>query len=217
MRKTLFIHRSVGQHVLDHTHLRSELRARGIELFDLNANDLTIGNESGRSQCAWTNLTRGATTPGDFGQLFSDAMTENALRMELGSYDAIIIKSCYTIWAASTDKIRRYILPYDYVVRFALANPNVALYLATPPPPRRRYDANRMEVIRTFVQRMKQLGELPNIKIIDFYGTLVDESGRLAREYRRLIPFDQHPNRRGSRSLASVVLDVAGGQDVDTR
>lgn len=217
MQKVLFIHRSVGQHILDRTHIRFDLRALNIDLVDVNANDLTIGNGRERAKCTWLHLGKGATAPDDFGQLFSEAMKDEALRDKLTDYDALVIKSCYTIWSAPLSEIGEYIHAYEnQVAAFATAHPGLLFYLVTPPPPRRRHRSNRTEVIREFVRGMKQLAKIPNIEIIDFYCTLSDEHGRLAREYRRLLPFDQHPNLRGSESLASVMLDVLGHEDVHT-
>lgn len=203
--KVLFIHRSVGQNMLEDSKLRYKLESDGVQLYDVNANKCRFTNSEGFIEESPVPIQEGKTDPEDLAEFFSKAQ-EGGYEPALNEFDCIIIKSCYTANSLKTDKrldsqIDAYVSIKKYIENHSRQN----FIICTAPPQTQicttAKAAKRAKTLQGWI--IRQFDTLPNVKVLDVFGMLASERGVLDKKYRRFAFYDQHPNRDGSRLVAA--------------
>ena len=203
--KALFIHRSVGQNILDDTGLRQRLQ--GVELYDINANTQAYTDPAGRSIPSPVTIKDGSTEPESLAVFFEDSSNEEFLN----SFDCIIFKSCYTANALQNDaKLQSQVAAYTDISNY-IREHSKQFFITCTSPPRRSLFTNQKSAARAKeVQQwvIKCCQTLDNAKVLDIFGLLANKDGMLDKKYRRLMFFDQHPNNQGSIVIAEALRQI---------
>lgn len=195
-KTVLFIHRSVGQNLLNDGGLKGEIeRAAGTSGLSLIFKD--INNNSNHE------IPGPDTKPSDYAKYFSNHSL---------SEDLVIIKSCYPNSAIESDaKLDELKLTYESLIQKFKANSLGKLLILTTPPLRpgrtNQSQAYRARALATW------LTELPadnRVRVFDFYSLLAEPAGHaqanmLKKQYRRLFPWDNHPTKAASQ-MASPLM-----------
>jgi hypothetical protein len=206
MKTVLFIHRSVGHHLIEQGHLRELLKDKAIDFDDYDNNSGILTRSDATSANDAIRMPGNNTNPDNLAEFFS------GWPELLNSYDLIMVKSCYPNShikdEAQLDKIKA---SYKSIIK-SFNDHNKRLLILTSPPLRPLF-TNQTEA--------RLSGELAdwltsvaggNVQVFDFHHALAETDGRhkgmLKRKYRRLLPFDNHPNQKAHQAIAPQVVDV---------
>ncbi len=199
--KILFIHRSVGQQLLDYGNLRNLLNTHRIQLDDLNQNTNRLTHNDRSSERVKGKIPGNNTNPKNLAALF------DAWPGIFEQYDAIMIKSCYP--NSRIDSEREYLaVQNNYRTIIAAAQQHAKDLIILTTPPLRPSATNRSQKTRCD-QLADWLTEqsTPHLLVFDFRSELKDNTGALRRQYRRLLPFDQHPKPRAYQEIAPKLVE----------
>lgn len=189
----LFIHRSVGNNLLRDGNLKNLVVRAGLKKnIEIDFKDINNNLEKG---------TPGEDTkPKDYAVYF-----KNHARSE----DIVIIKSCYPNNAIRSDSALRDLKNiYKEIVKAYLSNSKGKLIIMTTPPLRPlRTTSTEAERAKDLERWITEQSFGTRVKVFDFYEMLSDQSGVLKSEYRRLLPWDNHPNSKASRIIAPKLAD----------
>lgn len=209
--KVLFIHRSVGQNILEDSKLRYKFD--GIRLYDIYANKCRFTNSEGVIEEAPFPIEEGKTEPEDLADFFQNAEAkgyEQALR----EFDCVILKSCYTANSLKSDKhmqsqVEAYIVIKEYIEN----HPDQHFIVCTTPPRIQicttAKAVNRAKTMQNWI--LENFEPLPNTDVLDIFGMLTSDRGVLDKKYRRFAFYDQHPNRAGSLAIAAELEKLLNG------
>lgn len=192
----MFIHRSVGQNLIDDGDLRplliSTAKKAGLEIkfSDINNNeDKSIpGND---------------TKPENYADYFSTHYL---------SEDLVIIKSCYPNSNIGSDgDLNELKSTYKKLADAFLASSSSKLLIMTSPPLRpvrtNPHNANRARLLATWLTQ-QEFGR--RVEVFDFFDLLAEPADHtngnmLKKIYRRPLPWDNHPNKRASQHIAPIL------------
>jgi hypothetical protein len=208
--KLLFIHRSVGQQIID--CVRTNQSFSELELYDFNANNNNL-TDSMRSitKCSPLSVLSGDTSPSGLARFFQKASTEGPISECLIEFDIIAFKSCYSANNIhSKDQLASYKKAYRGSIAAYIANHPKKIFIITSPPPRRSLFTNKKS--RLFAKEYSiWLSTFANTKPNCAYLNLFDalsEKEVLARKLCRYLPWDQHPNRRGAETATDCFIQT---------
>jgi hypothetical protein len=204
--KILFIHRSVGQQLIDSGAWRSSLRHAHV--YDLNANTNLMIGPDGTPATSSLNVPGGNTNPDGLSKFFSLATDSFAERSELASFDLIAFKSCYSASdIRSAETLSAHKRAYQGSIESYVRIRPECRFLIISPPPRRPVRTSKSAAARA-TAFSKWLGDFAsshsNCEFYDLFGQL-SNNGVLLPQFRRALPYDQHPNEAGA-TLAGVGL-----------
>lgn len=202
MKSVLFIHRSVGQNLLDDGKLREALdrstdnSGLSVELKDINNNE----NKK---------IPGPDTKPANYLEYFQETKVQA---------DLVVIKSCYPNNAIKSDKdLEDLKQTYTDLINAFLEHSSGKLLLMTTPPLRpfwtNKGEAKRARTLATWLAG-QQFGS--RIRVFNFYNLLADredpkDKNMLRKQYRRLFFWDNHPNKKASivicPDLAKAIID----------
>lgn len=204
--RVLFIHRSVGNNLIAQGRLY-ELIDGDTELCDFNQNTGVLRTKLGSEQTA-LKMPGGDTHPSNYAELFSDKSSD--MLDFVMNHDVVAIKSCYPNSNIKSDEeLERIKNHYEAIASFFLSHPEKRLIIFTSPPlqPLKTNTSNTARAMQLANWLTKgNLGN--NVQVFDFFSLLADKKGYLKREYRRLIPFDSHPNKKANTTIAPVIAEV---------
>ncbi len=196
--KALFIHRSVGRHLIDQGNLRELLLDRDILLddYDNNSGVLTCSDNSESNNSIV--IPGNNTNPANLAQFFTtwpDALDD---------YDLIIIKSCYpNSHIKSHEQLDNIKDSYNSIIKAFANHAKQPLILTSPPL--RPILTNQTEA-QFSIELADWLASSSGVHVFDLHKLLIESSGKhkgmLKQRYRRLIPFDNHPNRKAHEVIA---------------
>lgn len=211
MKKIIFLHRSVGENLINDGAVYKLLQERAdISFCDFNQNTSLLRDNTGTQKTSYQ-MPGSNTTPHDFAALFRDDY-QSPLKDFVMQHDVIIIKSCYpNSNIKSTEDLQHIKNDYASIAQFFASYPAKQLIIMTSPPlvPLMTSAANatRARELATWLS-LKQFGS--NITVFNFFDHLAADSGHhsnmLRPGYRRLLPFDSHPNRRASQVIAPTFV-----------
>lgn len=209
--KALFIHRSVGNNLIndgDFYRLLGESEYSG-ELSDYDNNTGLLRDNAGAAKLD-LKFPNDNTRPADYAELFSATGKEkySGLYDLVMSYDFIVIKSCYpNSNIKSDDELKRIKKCYQIIATYFTALPNKKLLILTSPPLRpfaiSTDNAHRARLLADWLF-LEPLGA--NVRVFNFFDLLADDSNYLRAEYRKLLPFDNHPNKKASIAVAPKLI-----------
>jgi len=196
----LFIHRSVGQNLLDDGKLAAEITSQA------QANNLAVDFTDINNNFA-PGVPAADTKPADYLAYF----TQHG-RAE----DLVIIKSCYPNNAIKSgealEEIKR---TYQQIVSAYVNNSSGKLLIMTTPPLRPcRTNKQQAARARNLASWLAAQDFGPRVAVFDFYDHLAQVGGKqnahmLKASYRRLFPWDTHPSKQASLNIAPQLASVA--------
>ncbi len=201
--KVLFIHRSVGRDIIKQGKLRDVLAEQGIMLDDYDNNSGLLTLHTGETLKNTITIPGNNTNPDNLASFF------NAWSPVLDDYDLVVIKSCYpNSHIKDESELEEIKESYAQIIQSFVGRNKQLLILTSPPL--RPLLTNEIEARLSsqlaywLVSRSSE-----NIEIFDFHHALSEPEGRhagmLKRSYRRLLPFDNHPNRKAHIVIAPQV------------
>lgn len=200
MNKVLFIHRSVGHNLIKQGNLRELLEAKGIALDDYDNNSGILTQDDANILNNTITIPGNNTNPDNLEKFFSEWPDI------LNSYDLIMIKSCYpNSHIRNESQLSQVMGHYSSILKSFNYHKKRLLILTTPPL--RPLLTNRKEAhLSSELADWLVLESSADIKIFDLHRLLAETDGRhvgmLKQDFRRLIPFDNHPNRKANRTIA---------------
>jgi hypothetical protein len=213
-RRVVFVHHSVGRYMLAHGHVRDILSGKGIGLWDTDYNKLGARDNTGSATAA-PPVPDDNTDPDGLLNIFArHSESDEQFVRWLAGFDLVALKSCYPASnLASEEEFHARQRLYDELAALA-AGTLAKVVLVTPPPlaPLRTSHENAARAAR-LAQWMATDMNLPdNVTVFDLHSVLASPDGlagdgTLAVRYRRLIPFDSHPNTAGARSAGKHLAD----------
>ena len=198
MKNILFIHRSVGQNLINDGYL-PEFLNRSATNAGIEINFADINNNINHD------IPGNDTKPQDYLNYFTNqSLTE----------DLVIIKSCYpTNKIGSDQKLEELKQIYKGLMNAFYDNSKGKLLLLTSPPLRplstNKADANRARRLALWLTGQ---GFGKRIYIFDLYDMLAEPIGTknantLRKEYRRAAPWDNHPNVSASMAVSNELAN----------
>ena len=186
--KAIFIHRSVGNNLLKDGDLRNiVLKVCAETGIDIDFKDINNNTTKG--------IPGDDTTPKDYAVYFKEHACDE---------DIVIIKSCYPNNTIDSDATLQQLKEtYLEIAKSYLAKSKGKLLIMTTPPLRPiRTNSEHAKRAQTLAKWLSVQSFGKRVSVFDFYALLADDSGVLRKEYRRLLPWDNHPNNIASQSIA---------------
>jgi len=195
--KILFIHRSVGQHLLIYGDLRAKLEVKGIKLDDYNNNAGTLTQNDGTTDNSVISMPGNNTNPDNLEAFFSNW---NGV---LNNYNLIMTKSCYpNSHIKSDEQLEKIKTQYTSIIN-AFNNHKKSLLILTTPPLRpittNNSEAERADELANWLVNQAK----GNIHVFDFRKMLANKRGMLKAGYRHWsMPWDNHPKAIAHKTIA---------------
>ena len=213
MKRVIFLHRSVGENLIVEGRVYELLQqSPGIDFCDFNQNTGVLRDTNGSRRTEYE-MPGSNTKPCDYAKLFSDNYS-SPLKDFVMTHDVVIIKSCYpNSNIKSAEELQMIKGYYRSIAQFFAKFPDKQLVIMTSPPLipllTTRANAVRARELATWLS-LEDLGT--NSRVFNLFDLLVADSGRganlLRRDYRRLLPFDAHPNTYASEQITPRLFDL---------
>jgi hypothetical protein len=213
-RRVVFVHHSVGRYMLAHGHVRGTLSAKGIGLWDTDYNKFGARDDGGNTIVA-PPVPDDNTDPDGLLNIFArhSGADEQFIRW-LAGFDLVALKSCYPASnIESDDELLARQKLYDQLVALAAGQLSKVVLLSPPPlAPLRTSHQNAARATRLAHWMATEMSLPGNITVFDLHSLLAYPGGQsgdgtLAGQYRRLVPFDSHPNTSGARAAGERLAD----------
>lgn len=226
MKSILFLHRSVGQNLINDGEMHELVReADSFAFSDYNQNTDILTDLNGEKRKMGFIFPSGNTRPQDLSVIFSEntperykPIQEKALR-----YDIVVIKSCYPNSNIASDQELEGIKQHYVAICSFFAKQNRMLIILTSPP---------LTPLMTKPDKAKRARELSDwlvntdfgasVKVFNLFDLLAisprsKQANMLKKEYRRWLPTDSHPNTRASKEIASKLVSFFVGDSVNVQ
>ena len=222
MTRTLFIHHSVGRHLVADGELRRLLRedprTASVELWDIDYRKFGTIGPDGEPTDIGIEIPDDNTDPAGLHRLLLDPALDQ-VRQRITAFDLVAHKSCYPASqiSSATDLEARKVL-YSEVISACAKFPTTFL-LFTPPPltPLRTSRAAATNAV-AFADWLAETNRPNNVAVFDLHRVLREPSGgragTLAAKYRARAPWDSHPNANGRIASARALADAIGNLDL---
>lgn len=204
--KALFIHRSVGHHLIEQGNLRKLLSSKNVALDDYDNNSGVLTHSDGNTFKGAITMPGNNTDPANLAQFFVDWPNV------LNGYDLIMIKSCYpNSHIKDADQLSKIEESYTSIIKL-FNDHNKRLLILTSPPLRPLFTNKTEARLSSDLANWLVSSTRDNVQVFDFHHLLAEvegsHKGMLKREYRRLLPFDTHPNRKAHQTIAPKLAAV---------
>lgn len=196
MKSVLFIHRSVGQNLLDDGGLNYAVQSES-SMAGIKVNFSDINNNNNKK------VPGQDTKPKDYLKYFSKIRCEA---------DLVVIKSCYpnSSIKSTTDLAELKKIYKDLIKKYLENSPGKMLLLTTPPLrpiSTNGFEAKRARLLSDWLSSQK-FGQ--RVRVFNFFDLLAEpinstNPSTLKKEYRRCLPWDNHPNKLASRTIAPIL------------
>lgn len=206
MKTVLFIHRSVGHHLLQQGKLRELLHDKDVALDDYDNNTGVLTRDDAKTLSDAITMPGNNTNPDNLAEFFASWPDV------LDGYDLIIIKSCYPNShikdEAQLDTVKQH---YQAIFQAFKDHKKKLLVLTTPP----------LRPLFTNQTEAKLASELAdwlvssagaNIQVFDLHHAYAEITGKhkgmLKLKYRRVLPWDNHPNQEAHQAAAPQIANL---------
>jgi hypothetical protein len=203
--RALFIHRSVGHHLIQHGNLRELLSAKDIALDDYDNNTGLLTTSDGVAEKSTFEMPGNNTNPENLSEFFRN------WHESLQNYDLVMVKSCYPN-SHIKDKTQLTKIKGHYATIIdSFSQHDMPLLILTSPPLRPLF-TNGAEAKLAAELADWLNGQTKNqVRIFDFHNLLAESGGKhvgmLKRSYRRLAPWDNHPNNAAHKNIAPQLVE----------
>lgn len=226
-KRILFIHHSTGGNLIKEGNLRDEVKKSDptVELWDHNYNLFPIfttllannthlkglSDAQGKVTGKDYNIVLSNNSPKEYADIFSRDPGDPTLKAIL-TYDVIAFKNCYPTTRITSDQQLEEDIKYYTIIRENLKKyPEKQFVLLTPPPARKETtnteDAKRAMRLVAWLNSPDFLRGISNVYVFDFFGLLADKDGMLKKDYKRLLPWDSHPNTKANLAVAPALAE----------
>lgn len=193
MRKLLFIHRSVGHHLLEQGRLRDHLDTE-VQLDDYDNNLGILTQSDGTTTTNSISMPGNNTNPDNLVAFFQQWPGI------LDSYDTIMLKSCYpNSHIKSEEQLEEVKAQYQAIFEAFAAHKKQLIVLTTPPLRPLLTNQNEAKLASELAYWLMASATKTGARVFDLHHAYAEMSGKhqgmLKREYRRVLPWDTHPNR----------------------
>jgi len=204
--KALFIHRSVGHHLIEQGDIRNLLKNQNIEFDDYDNNLGILTDSGGDTHYGVIVMPGNNTNPDNLAQFFTEWPDV------LNNYNLIIIKSCYPNSHIKSEEQLNMIKGSYAAIFKSFKQHNKKLFILTSPPLRPLF-TNKMEAqLSSDIAHWLVSFSSDVIRVFDFHHLLSESKGRhksmLKKEYRRLLPFDNHPNQKAHQFIGPKLVEM---------
>jgi len=208
--KTLFIHRSVGNNLIQDSSFYQLLTNSGLkdEFDDYNNNDGVLRNRNGNNNLG-LKFPNDNTKPADYAELFSEQGSKDYKELYdfVMKYDQIIIKSCYpNSNIKSISELDRTKKHYTQIATHFVQLGKKLIIMTSPPLRPTSTTPESASRARNLADWLALENFGSNISVFDFFSLLASDGNVLKKEYRRLIWLDNHPNAKASREVAPKLV-----------
>lgn len=214
----IFLHHSVGDHLIRQTDFRDRLTQAGLSFWDHDYNYYGLNDPNGQNLGFHFNIPNDDTDPPGLAKLFSQPVYPLPINAVSGlmQYEVIILKSCFTGNVLpddqSVEQTRTY---YEVIHRFFEKHPEKLFILLTTPP-LNSAEADeamgaRAREIAEWLQSPEYLRGLPNVYVFDLYSALAENDpsspnyNRLREDYKE--GTDNHPTMNANQDIAPVLAE----------
>lgn len=196
----------MGNHLLRYGKLRDLLNSAGIEVDDYDNNNGLLTRSDGVSEKSIIDMPGNNTNPNNLAEFF-DIWPEI-----LNVYDTIMFKSCYpNSHIRDKTELDRIENSYKSILN-SFSDHHKSLIIITTPPLRPMFtnktEAELANDLADWV--IAQAGD--NVDVFDLHRLYSEDKGQyigmLKREYRRIVPFDNHPNAKAHKIAAPLLAQV---------
>ncbi len=203
-QRVLFIHHSVGRQIIKTGGLR-ELLGDDYCLMDHDYNRIGLSDCLGQRMKRAFPIPDDCTDPPGLVRLFEKFQGD--LSHEINDIDLIIVKSCYPNSKIKSSAHAQEVLSiYDKLFELAdKLKPKVILVSSPPMSPMSINSEDSGRYCDLVIPKLRQKWQTDSCAFIDIFSELSDERGYLAREYRRIWPWDSHLNSLGAKTAAQKI------------
>ena len=212
VKSVIFLHRSVGNNLVHDGKMYELLRdCPDISFADFDQNTRIL-RDTNSSRTTDYIMPGDNTTPRDYAELFSGSYSP-PFKDFVMAHDVIIIKSCYpNSNIKSADELQTIKGYYRSIAAFfAKYHDRVLIIMTSPPLVPFMTNAANAKRARELAMWLSREDFGPHIRVFDFFDLLADDSGNhanmLRKGYRRLVPFDSHPNKLASQTIAPQLIN----------
>ncbi len=206
MKKVLFIHRSVGHHLLQYGKLRDLLNSGAVELDDYDNNNGLLTRSNGKVEKNVIQMPGNNTNPDNLADFFASWATI------LDDYDLIIFKSCYPNShiknEAQLDEIKN---SYNNILQSFKEHDKDLVIITTPPLRPLSTNSTEAKLASDLAKWLVGLFQ-DNVMVFDLHHLYSEAAGKYAgmlkQEYRRLLPWDNHPNAKAHQTAAPILAKL---------
>lgn len=207
MIKILFIHRSVGNNLIQDGDVYELMKSHdSVRLSDFNQNTGVLRDNTGNKDTDMK-MPGGDTHPENYARLFSNGHS-SALKTFVMNFDIVIIKSCYPNSNIKSGKeleqIKEY---YTSITKFFVKANKKLLILTSPPLSPTSTNPENATRARQLALWLSDQSFGVNIDVFDFFDLLAAQDNMLRKAFRRLIWLDNHPNKKASMEIAPKLVN----------
>lgn len=219
-QKILFIHRSVGENLINDGELYKKLNNNpNVDFNDYNVNTKILRNKND-SKKLLLNFPNNNTTPKDYSILFNKNTNYQNTKDFILSFNTVIIKSCYpNSNIKSNQELNQIKDYYTQIISYFNNLPNKLIIVTSPPLvdfKTNPQNANRARDLSNWLTN-NNFGN--NTNTFNLFDQLAETDGKnanmLKKQYRRLLPFDSHPNKRANQIITPKFIDYLIGVNIN--
>lgn len=213
----IFLHHSVGNHLVSQGKLRELLQTEGFEFWDHGRNDQGLRDPEGKGMGYNYNVPNDNTDPDGLVEIFRQKILPLPLNTlsSLLQHEVIILKSCYAPAnnLRSDALVEMYKVYYQEMRDVMAAHPDHIFVLLTTPPlnpaATTAEEAARARQLATWLSSAEFLGDTKNVFVFNFFDLLA-ESDPAAADYNMLRAEyrdgeDSHPNQAANEAVAPLL------------
>ena len=212
MSKILFVHRSVGENLINDGELYKKLNNNpSVDFNDYNVNTKILRSKNA-SQKFMLDFPNNNTTPKDYSILFHKNTNYQNTKDYILSYNTVIIKSCYpNSNIKNNQKLANIKDNYNQITSYFNNLPNKLLIVTSPPLVPFKTNLQNASRARDLSNWLKNNNFGNNISTFNLFDQLAELDGKnanmLKRQYRRLLPFDSHPSKNANQEITPMFID----------
>ena len=212
MSKILFVHRSVGENLINDGELYKKLNNNpSVDFNDYNVNTKILRSKNA-SQKFMLDFPNNNTTPKDYSILLHKNTNYQNTKDYILSYNTVIIKSCYpNSNIKNNQKLANIKDNYNQITSYFNNLPNKLLIVTSPPLVPFKTNLQNASRARDLSNWLKNNNFGNNISTFNLFDQLAELDGKnanmLKRQYRRLLPFDSHPSKNANQEITPMFID----------
>jgi hypothetical protein len=217
-RNIVFLHRSVGNNLVEQGAVRQLFTAAGYQFWDVDDNYRGLRDPAGNHLGYTYSVPAGNTEPDGLLKIFSQPIYNLPVNTfsSLLQHEVIVFKSCFTANDIKSDAQLAERKAWYLKMRDAIDRHPDRIFIAVTPPPRNpaettREEARRAGLIADWLKSAEFLEGHPNLYTFDLFGALVEDDpaapdfNMLRASYRN--GTDSHPNQFANETIGPQFVE----------
>ena len=214
----MFLHRSVGENLIEQGLVRPKFAAAGYSLWDQGYNAQQLKGPDGKTTGYSYNVPNDNTDPDGLAQIFAQPLYALPINTFSGllQHEVIIFKSCFTVSNILDDEqLASYKTHYFGIRDVMIKHPDKVFIILTPPPlnpaETNATNAKRARAFANWLKSDEFLARQSNVFVFDLFDSFA-ESTPAASDYSMLRQAyrnggDSHPNAKANETVAPMLVD----------